>query len=219
MSYRRITLASLLTVAGLGLIAATALQRLPTGTSLPVHWNGAGQANGFASADRALFMPVVSAAVISLVMAILPRIEPMQHRLQQSAPLYRTAWAGLLGMMILTEIVIAAPAFGLWLPATLHLAAGGLLLIVLGNALPKSRPGFFVGIRTPWTLTDPENWIATHRLGARTMILGGVMIVIAAVLPIEAGMRQACVIAGIIVAVAPPVVYSWWFWHRRTVRR
>lgn len=218
MSYRRMALASTVTVAGLVMIAATALQRLPAGTSLPVHWNAAGQANGFAAADHALFMPVVLAAVISLIMAILPRIEPMQQRLGQSAPLYRTAWAGLLGMMILTEAVVAAPAFGLWLPATLHLAAGGVLLIVIGNALPKSRPGFFVGIRTPWTLTDPDNWIATHRLGARTMILGGVMILAAAVLPIHADTRQLWVIAGIMVAVVPPLIYSWWFWHRRTAR-
>jgi uncharacterized membrane protein len=218
MSYQRITLASALTVAGLALVAVTALQRLPAGTSLPVHWNAAGQANGFALADRALFMPVVLAAVISLVMAVLPRIEPMQHRLEQSAPLYRTAWAGLLGMMVLTEVVIAAPAFGLWLPATLHLAAGGVLLIVIGNVLPKSRPGFFVGIRTPWTLTDPENWIATHRLGARTMMFGGAMIVAAALLPIDPGLRQGVVIAAIIMAVVPPMMFSWWFWRRSAAR-
>lgn len=215
MTYRRMNLAAIVVFGAIAAIATAALQRLPAGTQLPVHWNAGGQADGFADAQRALFMPAVLAAAISLVMAVLPRIEPMQQRLSQSASLYRTSWAGLLGMMVLTECVIAAPAFGLWLPATLHLAAGGVLLMVIGNVLPKSRPGFFLGIRTPWTLTDPDNWVATHRLGARTMILGGVMIVGAAVLPIDPAARQALVISGIAVAVLPPIVFSWWFWRRR----
>ncbi len=218
MTYRRITLVSVIVVAAMGLVAALAVQRLPPGTRLPIHWNAAGQADGFAEASRALFMPVAIAGVVGLLLAILPRIEPMQHRLEQSAPLYRTAWAGVLAMLVLMEIVIAAPAFGLWLPATLPLAAGGVLLIVIGNALPKSRPGFFVGIRTPWTLTDPENWIATHRFGARTMILGGAMLVGAALLPIEPAARQAFVLGGIAVAIIPPLIFSWWFWHRRKAR-
>lgn len=218
MTYRRITLGSMAVVAGMALVATLAVQRLPAGTQLPVHWNAAGQADGFAAAPHALFMPVVIAGVVNVLLAILPRIEPMQHRLERSAPLYRTAWAGVLAMMALVEGVIAAPAFGLWLPATLPLAAGGVVLIVIGNMLPKSRPGFFVGIRTPWTLTDPDNWVATHRFGARTMILGGAMMIGAALLPIEPAMRQALTLSGIAVAILPPIVFSWWFWHRRRAR-
>jgi uncharacterized membrane protein len=219
MTYRRMNLAAIVVVGGIAAIATAALQRLPAGTQLPVHWNAAGQADGFADAQRALFMPAVVAAAISLVMAVLPRIEPMQQRMSRSASLYRTGWAGLLGMMVLTECVIAAPAFGLWLPATLHLAAGGVLLIVIGNALPKSRPGFFVGIRTPWTLTDSDNWIATHRLGARTMILGGVMILGAALLPVDADARRTLVVGGMSIAIVPPLIFSWWFWQRKQARR
>jgi len=217
MTYRQMHIASIAMIGVMAGIATVALQRLPPGTQLPVHWNAAGQANGFADAGRALSMPPVVAAVISLVFALLPSLEPLQQRLGASAPLYRTAWGGLLALLLLTEIVVAAPAFGLWLPATLHLAAAGVLLIAIGNVLPKSRPGFFVGIRTPWTLTDPENWIATHRLGARTMILGGAMIVGAALLPIDPAARQVFVLGGIAVAVVPPLVFSWWFW-RQTAR-
>ncbi len=94
------------------------------------------------------------------------------------------------------------------------LVATGLLLIVLGNALPKSRPGYFVGIRTPWTLSDPDNWVATHRLGARTMIAGGAIVVAAALLPIAPAMRAACVVVALILAVVPPIVFSFAYWQR-----
>ncbi len=213
MSYRGMTIASAATVLALAGVAGIALSRLPTGTQLPMHWNAAGEADRFADAGTALFMPVALTVVVSLSMLAVPRIEPLQDRMAGSAPLLKAAWGGLLAMMALVEAMVAAPAFGIVLPPTMSLVGAGLLLAVIGNALPKSRPGFFVGIRTPWTLTDPENWIATHRLGARTMVAGGAMLVAGALLPIAPGTRAVLTMAAIGLAVIPPVAYSWWHWR------
>lgn len=212
MSYRGCTIASVVTVLLLAAVAAVALHRLPPGAMLPRHWNAAGQPDGYSSAAVALFGAPLLAAVTSLLMAVLPRSEPLQNRLEASMGLLSTAWLGMLAMTVLTQVQVAASAFGWALPARLPLAGMGLLLMVIGNALPKSRPGFFVGIRTPWTLSDPENWIATHRLGARTMVAGGMLIVIAA-LPMPAPVRAGLMFAGLAVAVVPPILYSFWFWH------
>ena len=89
----------------------------------------------------------------------------------------------------------------------------GLLFVVIGNTLPKSRPGFFVGIRTPWTITDEDNWVATHRLGGKLFMLAGVALVIAALLDVSAGLRLAVMLGGTLLAALVPVVYSWWFWR------
>ncbi|MBD8551256.1 SdpI family protein [Sphingomonas sp. CFBP 8764] len=170
MRYRNLIIASAVTAAGLAIVAALALGRLPAGTQLPTYWGPDGLPDRFADAETALFMPVALTVVVSLVMAALPSLEPMQDKLEQSAPLYRTAWAGLLGILILVEAMVAAPAFGITLPATTMLVGIGVLFVALGNVLPKSRPGFFVGIRTPWAIMDPDNWIATHRYGGRIMM-------------------------------------------------
>lgn len=215
MSHRSMTLASVATTILLAIVAAVALSRLPAGTRLPTHWNAAGEADGLADAGTALFLPVVLTVAVSAMMWALPRIEPLQDRMANSASLLLATWGGLLAMMVLVEALIAAPAFGFALPPTMALAGAGLLFVVIGNALPKSRPGFFVGIRTPWTLTDPENWIATHRLGARTMVAGGAMLVAGALLPIDPAVRAGWTMAAIGVAVVPPIVYSWWFWRTR----
>lgn len=215
MSYRSMIAAPAAMTLPLAIVAAAALAQAPAGTVLPTHWDASGQPDGFMGARAALVFPVLLCAGLSMLMAVVPMIEPMQHRLDQSAPLYRTAWAGLLAMMALIEAQVAGPIFGWALPATLILAGTGILLILIGNILPKSRPGYFVGIRTPWTLTDPENWIATHRLGSRTMMLGGAVILIAALLPITAAARTAALFAAILFAVVPPLVYSFLFWKRR----
>lgn len=211
MAYRGLKIASLAVVAALALVAAAAAARLPAGARLPVHWNAAGEVDGWDDARAALFFPVALTAAVGLVMAMVPRVEPLQRQLAQSAPLFRTGWAAALALAALVEAVIAAPAFHVALPAMLPLAGAGLALLAIGNVLPKSRPGFFVGIRTPWTLTDPENWIATHRFGARTTMAAGALMTIAALAP--AGARPALIGAAGSLCLGP-LPYSWWRWHR-----
>lgn len=215
MAYRRMIGVSVAVVAAMAAIGASALSRLPPNTRLPTHWAADGTADRFASAAPALFTPVAVAAGIALLMALLPVIEPMQRRLDKSATLYWTAWGGMLAVLAFVEAAVAAPAFGFTLPGTWVLALVGLLLVVIGNALPKSRPGFFVGIRTPWTLTDPDNWVATHRLGAWTMIAGGVLLIANAFAPLDPSGHGLLTWSALAIAIVPPIVYSWWYWYRR----
>ncbi|WP_380783255.1 SdpI family protein [Sphingomonas sp. R86520] len=214
MRYRNLMIASGLTAVGLAIVAAIALGRLPAGTQLPTHWGPDGLPDRFADADIALFMPVALTLVVSLSMAALPSLEPLQDKLEQSAPLYRTAWIGLLGIMILVETLVAAPAFGIVLPATTMLAGMGVFLAALGNVLPKSRPGFFVGIRTPWAIIDPDNWIATHRYGGRIMMASGLALIVLAALPMQSETRASFVIALLLTTVATPILYSFFYWRR-----
>lgn len=214
MSERTMTLASVLTVASMAALAAAALARLPAGAMLPVHWNAAGEVDGYAGAARALFTPVAMAAGLSALMAAIPRLEPMQHKLEASAPLLRASWAGLLFIFALIELMVAGPALGLRISPSVLPVGMGLLLVVIGNALPKSRPAFFVGIRTPWTITDPDNWVATHRYGSRLFIGGGLLIALAGVLPIDGEARSGLVVAALLVATVTPVIYSYLLWRR-----
>jgi uncharacterized membrane protein len=206
---------SWVTVAVLAAIATLALALLPEGTQLPMHWNLAGEADRHGDAGFALFAPVVMCAVLSLVFAVLPRLEPLQNRMEGSAALYRAGWIGILGIMIMVELLVAAPAFGWTIPIMLPLVGVGLLLMYVGNVLPKSRPGFFVGIRTPWALLDTDNWIATHRLGAWTTMAGGLALLLAGLLPLTPAERGALVVGALLVSTIPPVFYSWLLWHRR----
>lgn len=215
MTHRGLVLSSAVTVAAFAVLAAVALARLPAGATLPTHWNAAGDIDGRMPAATALFIGIGMTAFISLVFALVPSLEPDRTKRDAGAPVLHATWVAMLALFTVIEVKVASPAFGWHMPALLPMAMGGLLLIVIGNALPKSRPGFFVGIRTPWTLTDPENWIATHCLGARTMIAGGLLIVVAAMLPLAAATRATVLGVAIALAVVPPVVYSFWFWRRR----
>jgi len=215
MSYRPMIVLSAAVTAAMAGVAAWAQTRLPADARLPIHWDAAGQPDRLADAGTALFLPVLIAAVLTAMLAIVPRMEPMQRDLAQSRPLFLTAWAALMAVMVVVEAMTAGPAFGLAVPPTLLLAAAGMVLIAIGNVLPKSRPGFFVGIRTPWAIIDEDNWIATHRLGAKLMVAAGLVVIPAAVLPLSAAARGGLVTGAIAAAVVVPVAYSFLHWRRR----
>jgi uncharacterized membrane protein len=58
----------------------------------------------------------------------------------------------------------------------------GLMFILMGNILPKMPSSFFIGIRTPWTLSSEYIWRKTHKVGGVCFVLSGlIMIFISAI--------------------------------------
>ena len=84
----------------------------------------------------------------------------------------------------------------------------GLMFLVIGNMMPKFRPNYFVGIKTPWTLANEEVWTKTHRMAGRLWFAGG--LVIAAVSFIGTGTMRA-IVFGVVTAVLViiPLLYSY----------
>ena len=81
------------------------------------------------------------------------------------------------------------------------------ILIVIGNYLPKARHNYTIGIKIAWTLANEENWNRTHRLAGYLWMAGGVVLL---ALTLLRAMDVA--LMGIITAVmvAVPIGYSWW---------
>jgi uncharacterized membrane protein len=79
-----------------------------------------------------------------------------------------------------------------------------LLIALLGNVLGKVQRNFYIGIRTPWTIADERVWNATHRLGAKTLVLGGLAGLILALAGAWPWLCLVSVLAGAFV----PAIYS-----------
>lgn len=52
----------------------------------------------------------------------------------------------------------------------------GVLMIVIGNYLPKTHRNYIIGIRLSWTLESDKNWRKTHRLAGKIWVLGGLLL-------------------------------------------
>jgi uncharacterized membrane protein len=88
---------------------------------------------------------------------------------------------------------------------------GGVCLVsvFMGNVMGKVRRNFFIGIRTPWTLADERVWYATHRLAAKTLVVGGLVGLALTAIGLK-GWPLAALVAGFLV----PGFYSFVFSKR-----
>jgi uncharacterized membrane protein len=93
-----------------------------------------------------------------------------------------------------------------------------LLLIVTGNYLSKVRSNFFIGIRTPWTLSSDIAWRKTHRVGGRVLLLLGL-----ALIPLAFYLDSATNFwltgAAVVATSLILVIYSYFAWRRDPASR
>jgi uncharacterized membrane protein len=166
-------------------LAATTLAGfiiVPPGAQLPIHWGLSGAPDAFAPRDLALLLP---AAVVVLVWSVFLLVARTAGPGDLAAGRYVTSVSltALTGVFLLLEVLFVLIGTGAPVNVLQALAlAFGVLLLVLGNAMPKSQPNSFAGIRMPSTLRDPANWQATHRLGGVLTIAGGLVLLAAAIL-------------------------------------
>jgi uncharacterized membrane protein len=219
MNRNRLLVLSVATMAAMSAAAVLVGWSLPVELQLPVHWNLQGEADGFSDKWTALLMPVGFVGLMSALFYFLPALEPRKQGLERSPGLYLWSWASLLIIGIVIQLAVVSVALRWSVHGTTFIMAGvGLILILIGNQLGKSRSMYLIGIRTPWTLASEEVWIKTHRLAGKIMVASGLLMMIAAFLPLPSGVIAAIVGVLLGAMVLVPLLYSYRLW-RAEVRR
>jgi uncharacterized membrane protein len=150
---------------------------------VPTHWNLSGEVDGWMSREWGAFlMPLILVAQLGLFY-VLPRIDPRGANYTKFKSTYDILIITLMIFMLGVHLLILAAAVGVGIPITRIVPAGvGILFIVLGNLMPRMRPNWFVGIKTPWTLSSDRVWDRTHRFSGRLFVVVGALIVLSALL-------------------------------------
>lgn len=84
----------------------------------------------------------------------------------------------------------------------------GVLFILLGNILPKTKPNSFVGVRLSWCTDSDEHWYITNRNCGIAMVLSGICTVIAGLI-VKNGTYIIYMILSLIVFLTVATVYSY----------
>ena len=92
----------------------------------------------------------------------------------------------------------------------------GLMFAAIGNYLPKCRRNYTIGIKVTWALASDENWNATHRFAGKVWVIGGVAVMLAALLP-EGWNLSAAVLGAVVISVIP-TVYSYRYYKGQLAR-
>lgn len=79
--------------------------------------------------------------------------------------------------LVMIELTDALNAVGTGMPAgRLVVVLLGLVLVAIGNLLPRTRPNIAVGFRTTRTLTNAQLWGQVHRVGGYATVGLGLVI-------------------------------------------
>jgi uncharacterized membrane protein len=182
---------------------------------MAVHFNANGTPDRYMPIEQGAFIFPAVLTLVTTLMIFLPQLDP---RLQViSGPLpelvsIARVMAGGLGMAHLGLLAFALH-FVDGINTILHLSVGA-ILIGTGNLLGKVRPNFFVGIRTPWTLSDDDVWRRTHRAAGWGMVIIGLAF-LSGSFPASPAINPMILIAALIAYMLGIIIYSFLLWRAR----
>jgi uncharacterized membrane protein len=169
-------------VAALALLSVLALPELPS--ELAVNFDSSGEPNNFMQAETFLAGSVLLAAGIAVLFAVLPRIDPLGENFAEFQQVYDGfAVATLAFVGYIHGLVIAhnlGVEFGI-VQATVPAVAA--LYLLLGILMWRAEQNWFVGVRTPWTLSDERVWNQTHRHTAPLFVVAGLVTLAGVLVP------------------------------------
>ena len=194
------------------LLMAVFYARLPD--RVPMHWGFDGEIDRYGSKNE-LWLIGALGPLFALLFQFLPRLDPKKRNYERFHTYYE---AFALVLVAFIAVMMGVALLESFRPGTVSVgrvvsALVGSLFVFIGNLMGKVKPNFFLGIRTPWTLSDPDVWNRTHRLGGGLFFLAGLATVASALLLPEQ-VTFWVLMAGVLAAALIPAVMSY-VWYRR----
>lgn len=177
------------------------------------HWNFNGQADGWSSrVFHCLFFPLLLFGVYFLF-SVMPKFDPQRIRYEEFSKVYLMMRNAILFFLFI--IFCSATLFNIGYQINIGAIVSGsvgLLMIILGNYFGKLKKNYFVGIKTPWTLSSENVWNKTHRLSSYLFIVWGFLLALTPwLLP-----KLALIITfgGVLVLVFGVTLYSYYLYRK-----
>ena len=140
------------------------------------HWNAQGQADGYMSKFWGLFLIPITLVGLALLFTAIPRIDPLKANIEKFRKYYD-------GLVVLFFIYMVSIQFHVILwnlgikisPNIIMPISIGILFFYIGVLCENAKRNWFIGIRTPWTLSNEKVWEKTHKIGGKLFKIAGVI--------------------------------------------
>ena len=175
----KLTSIIVLTLIAIALIAGLSLwNQLPD--QMASHWNANDQVDGYISRFWGVFlMPLITLGMFILFLVV-PGIDPLKANIAQFREAFNLFIALMVAFMLYVHGLTLAWSLGYqdFKMSAAMLPFMGILFIAIGYLLRQAKRNFFIGIRTPWTLSSDTVWDKTHRLGSILFMVSGAFAII-----------------------------------------
>jgi uncharacterized membrane protein len=140
------------------------------------HWNSLGEADGYSGKFIGLFLiPIISLGLL-LLFSFLPRIDPLKKNYKKFMHEYNCFVLLFVFYLFYLYVLTLVINYGFKLDMnTFFIPALAFLFYYIGVILGKAKRNWFVGIRTPWTMSSDYVWDKTHKLGSKLFKISGVI--------------------------------------------
>ncbi len=172
-------------------IIGTAILLIFTPDTIPVHYNFAGEVDRFGSKYENLIFPLF-AIIMGAFFILLAKLQRKKGLAVNEKILLYT---GICTLLFFTALgfyfMLKAIRYDPDATATFSIdvmkftgIAIGIMLVILGNIMPKARRNAMFGLRTKWSMANDNVWQKSQRFGGITSVLCGLaMIIVSAIIP------------------------------------
>jgi immunity protein, SdpI family len=175
MNTRTTTIVVLLMVIVATIVGIALWNQLPD--PMASHWGPKDEVNGYMSKFWGVFlMPLITLGMF-LLFLVIPNIDPLKANIAQFRDVFNLFIALIVAFMIYIYLLSLRWNLGYtdFAMSKAMLPAVGILFFFVGYLLRKAKRNFFIGIRTPWTLSSDAVWDETHRLGSILFMISGAL--------------------------------------------
>ncbi|KKG07884.1 SdpI family protein [Methanosarcina sp. 2.H.A.1B.4] len=151
---------------------------------MATHWNSEGEVDGYMSKLWGLFfMPLVITGLV-IMFLVIPKIDPLKENIAK----FRKYYDGFIAIMVLFMVAVHLQILlwntGIQISPNAVIPVGiGLLFYYIGILTENAEQNWFIGIRTPWTLSSERVWKRTNRLGGKLFKIAGIAAIFGAFFP------------------------------------
>lgn len=145
---------------------------------MPIHWGLDGEPNGYATRLAGiLILPLIMVGVNVIVQFSLETAPKTNLKLKKLM-----LWL-LPILSVIFQSLTLSEALGYHLDiALITMVTVGIIFILLGNYIPKTSQNRVAGFRFPMTLSNPDNWQKTNRLGGMMLVISGIIMILGGVI-------------------------------------
>ena len=183
-------------------------KRLPE--QMPMHWNAAGEVDGWGNRAMVVFAFPLFVLAIHWLCVLITSMDP-KNKEMKGKPITLVLWiCPFVSLLVNTLVYTKALGCDLSVEVIMPMVLG-LMFVVTGNLLPKCKQNYTIGIKVPWALQDEENWNKTHRFAGKLWVIGGAIIVATSVF------GNFIIFLGITLLMCiVPTVYSWLYYRKHS---
>ena len=170
---------------------------------IPTHFGLNNEPNGWTSKTGTVFGIPVFMCAMQAICLWATSADPRKKNISEKA------FKIVIWIIPACSLIVCVASYGMALGLSIDLGTIvclflGILFIVLGNIMPKNQDNFTFGIKTPWALSDPDNWNFSNRLAGYCFVIGGILIILVTLL------RKPVLLFPIVVVMAlVPIVASY----------